>query len=460
MGTLRSRSAASLIQGGNLAVVETIVLYVLGIVVIVVGLAVSIGLHEIGHLVPAKAFGVKVSQYMIGFGPTVFSRTKGETEYGFKAIPMGGYISMSGMFPPGKAGASRISNTSIFQALVQDARQASADTIDEGEEKRAFYNLPVLKRIVIMLGGPTMNLIIAIVLFGVILSGIGSQQYSTTIGSVSACILPSSATSTTCSSGAAASPALTAGLKTGDELVSIDGRAVASWADETTVIRESAGKALTFVIDRDGVRRTLIVTPATTKGYAVKNGQYVLDSAGKKVVTRVGFVGVTPTIVRVHAPLTAVLPAVGTNIASTAELIVNLPERLYGVAQAAFGGGARNANGPISVLGVARISGQEAAVTTTPIIDRLSVLISLVASLNIALFVFNMIPLLPLDGGHIAGAIVEGIRRTFAKIFKRQDPGHVDTAKLIPLTFGVVILLGAMSVLLVYADIVNPVKIG
>jgi membrane-associated protease RseP (regulator of RpoE activity) len=196
--------------------VETVLLYILGIVVVVIGIALSIGLHEIGHLVPAKLFGVKVAQYMIGFGPTIFSRKKGETEYGVKAIPLGGYISMAGMYPPAKKGgrprtsgtdasfleeeyeaSGRTSSTGFFQTLVQDARTASADTITAGDEDRVFYKLPIYKRVIIMLGGPFMNLVIAVVLFAVVLSGFGTQQLA--VGSVSACVLPVSSTADTCS---------------------------------------------------------------------------------------------------------------------------------------------------------------------------------------------------------------------------------------------------------------------
>jgi len=122
--------------------VETVLLYVLGVVILIVGLALSIGLHEIGHLVPAKRFGVKVGQYMIGFGPTLWSRKFGETEYGVKAIPLGGYISMAGMYPPDKKGGRpRDSSTGFVQALVQDARDTSAQTVSAGEEDRVFFVL-------------------------------------------------------------------------------------------------------------------------------------------------------------------------------------------------------------------------------------------------------------------------------------------------------------------------------
>jgi membrane-associated protease RseP (regulator of RpoE activity) len=454
--------------------VETVLLYVLGILVVVVGLVLSIGLHEIGHLVPAKAFGVKVGQYMIGFGPTIFSRKKGETEYGVKAIPLGGYISMSGMFPPqksaevaedavaaGRVSAGRTATTGMFQTLVQDARTASAETVDEGEEQRTFYRLAVPKRIVIMLGGPVMNLLIAVVLFGVVLSAIGTQQATTTIGSVSECVLPAASTSTTCSADATKSPGAAAGIQPRDQLVSIDGTKVSSWDQSTSIIQKSAGKTLDVVVLRNHERLTLHITPLLTKRYVTDAaGNYVTDSAGKKETQEVGFVGIGAAYARVQQPLTTVLPAVGSNIGNVVTLIVHLPERLVGVAKAAFGGGARDANGPVSVVGVGRMAGEVASLNSVPILDRLSVLVGLLASLNVALFVFNLIPLMPLDGGHVAGAIIEGVRRFFAKLFGRRDPGPVDTAKVIPLTFAVVAVLGAMSLLLIYADIVNPVSIG
>jgi len=175
--------------------VETVLLYILGILIIVVGLALSIGLHELGHLIPAKRFGVRVGQYMIGFGPTIFSRMKGETEYGLKAIPLGGYISMSGMYAPAhEGGRGRTATTSMFETLVQD------DTKADDDEGRTFFQLPVFKRVIIMLGGPVMNLLIAVVLYTVILCGFGIAQTTTTIGSVSQCVVAASSQSQECTS--------------------------------------------------------------------------------------------------------------------------------------------------------------------------------------------------------------------------------------------------------------------
>jgi membrane-associated protease RseP (regulator of RpoE activity) len=326
--------------------VETVLLFILGVAIMVVGLAVSIGLHEIGHLLPAKLFGVKVTQYMIGFGPTIWSRTKGETEYGIKALPLGGYIAMIGMFPPSKkGGAPRSTTTSFFGQLVQegepekktsalstmvdDARQASAESIGEGEEHRAFYQLPVYKRIIIMLGGPTMNLLIAIVMFSILLMGFGTQQVSTTIGSVSECVLPASSDRQACNASDEASPGAAAGLQPGDRLVSIGGTAITSWDQSTEIIRSSPGRALPLVVERDGTDVDLTLTPKLTERYVyTPDIEIKTDASGAAVTEEVGFVGIGAAGELVPQPATAVLPAVGENIASVAHVIINLPERL------------------------------------------------------------------------------------------------------------------------------------
>lgn len=437
-------------------------LFILGVLIVLVGLALSIGLHEIGHLVPAKLFGVKVTQYMIGFGKTLFSFRRGETEYGVKAIPLGGYISMIGMFPPAKGDEhGRNATTGFMQTMAQDARVASMEEVATGEEERTFYRLPVWKRVIIMFGGPFMNLLIGVVLFGVLLVGFGAPQASTTVGSVSQCVLPTTSSRQTCESGDPEGPAAAAGIKPGDTIVSIDGTSITSWNQSTEIIRASAGRALSVVIERDGRTSTVTVTPKTnTVAKTDAKGAVVKNSAGDPVTQSVGFVGIGTVQKLVPQPVTSVLPAVGAQVGAVAGVIIHLPQRLVDVWNAAFGPGERDPNGPMSVVGVGRVAGEVAALDGVPVIDKAYSMIGLLASLNIALFVFNLIPLLPLDGGHIAGALWEGIRRSFAKLFKRRDPGPVDMAKLMPLTMAVVVIFGGMSLLLVYADIVKPVTIG
>lgn len=461
---------------------ETVLLYLLGIVIVAIGFVVSIALHELGHLSFAKLFKVRVGQYMIGFGPTLFSRTKGETEYGIKAIPLGGYISMAGMYPPARPGemarmsgtdtfavqgesedsskTTATASTGIMQTLVQDARTASEEAVPIDDEKRSFYLLPIWKRIVIMLAGPFMNLVIAVVLFAVVLSGFGIQSVSTTIGSVSACVVSATANTQECTAETPKAPGARAGIRPGDTILSIDGTAIDSWAQATAMIQKSPNTALTFVVKRDGAEKTLTVTPQLTERYQSNaDGTIKKDVSGASLTEKVGMVGITAAYELQRQPITAVLPVVGNNIAQVTHVILNLPARLVDVAKAAFGTEKRDPNGPVSVVGIGRIAGEVTSVNTVPFVDRMAYLVGLVASVNVALLVLNLVPLLPLDGGHVAGALWEGIRRFFAKLFGRKDPGPVDIAKLVPLTLVVVLVLGAMSLLLMYADIVKPIAI-
>jgi membrane-associated protease RseP (regulator of RpoE activity) len=446
-------------------------MYFLGVLFVALGISASIALHEVGHLIPAKRFGVKVTQYMVGFGPTIWSRRRGETEYGLKAVPLGGYIRMIGMFPP-KPGADpsvlRGSSTGRFSQLMDQARTDSMEQVKPGDEDRVFYKLSAPRKLVVMLGGPTMNLVIAVVLLGGIFTLFGVGEYTTRVSSVSQCVQTVPATGTApaaCSPSDPQAPANVAGIRPGDRIISLAGQPVSSWDGVKNVVRPNGGRRIDVVLERDGKRLTLAATPILNAVPRVDaNGALVVGADGKAVTDRVGFMGFSPSAEVVRQPVLAVPALIGNQIAGTASVVFRIPEKMVGIAQAAFGDGARDPNGPMSVVGVGRVAGEVADGQLTGLagdgMSKFVLLLSLIASLNLALFVFNMIPLLPLDGGHAAGALWEGLKRQVARLRGRPNPGYVDVAKALPVAYGVSIALIGMSVLLIYADVVNPVKFG
>ncbi|ALE05302.1 zinc metalloprotease [Arthrobacter sp. ERGS1:01] len=439
----------------------TVLLFIGGVLFVAIGVALSIALHEVGHLLPAKLFNVRVTRYMIGFGPTVWSRKKGETEYGIKAIPAGGYVAMVGMYPPNPAdGSVRPSSTGMFQTLATEARSAAHEEVGPDDANRVFYKLPVWKKIIIMLGGPTMNLLIGTVLMAVLLMGFGTPQATTTVSEVNACQVAYGAPAPKDLNNCTKTPAAAAGLQPGDTIKSFDGKAVPDWTTLTEWIRESAGKTVTLTYQRGANTVTTSITPVLTARPVVDaNGNPKVDAAGTVLTSKVGFIGMGPTSAMTPSSPGAVLPAVGNNIVQIGGVVFQLPQKLVGVAQAAFSSAPRDPNGPISVVGVGRVAGEVASMEQVPLSSRVATLIGLLAGVNLALFVFNLIPLLPLDGGHVLGALYEGVRRFFAKVFKRKDPGPFDIAKMLPVTYVAATLLLVMGALLIYADIVKPVNI-
>jgi len=435
-----------------------------GIVAFALLIAGSIALHEVGHLVPAKRFGVKVTEYMVGFGPTIWARRRGETSYGIKAIPLGGYIRMIGMLPPAKGdpdGTARSMTTGRFAAMIDDARRASMEEIGPQDANRVFYRLPVRKRIVIMLGGPLMNLLLAFILFAIVLVGIGLPQPTTVVGGVVPCTptleqpfgdpLPSG----NCPTGTSASPASAAGLQRGDVITAVDGQAVSQWDEITSWIREHGGQEAVMTVQRDGAAVEVPLRVASVERPVVDEQGNVTDQT-----VRTGFVGLRPEFAYVSQGWSSVPSYMWDITLRSVEGLVSLPVRVYElVSETLIGGQERAIDGPVSVVGVSRLGGEIAAMDE-PFEAKAATFLGLAASLNLFLFLFNLLPILPLDGGHVAGALYEGTRRRLARLRGRPDPGPVDVARLLPVAYVVAAVLIAMGVIVIWADIVKPISLG
>ena len=438
-------------------------LQIIGILIFVLLIALSIGLHEFGHFLPAKKFGVKVTEFMIGFGPAIWSRVKGETRYGLKVVPLGGYVRMIGMLPPAKESEQLATQASTgrFATMIADARQQSLEEVGPDDHDRVFYRLPVRKRVLVMLGGPTMNLIFATVLFSIVLVGIGLPQPSLTVNTVVPCTpsvdhptgaaLPSG----NCPTGTTQTPAMAAGLQPGDVITGLDGKAAQDWDSVSTQLRASGGTTVTMDLNRNGEQVSVPVAVAL-----IDRPEFNDNGVATGATVAGGFVGVSPGVDYVRQSWTQV-PAFMWNL-TTASVgaLVSLPVRLYDlVTQTLIGGQERAADGPVSVVGVSRIGGDIAAMDE-PLVGKIATFLGLAASLNLFLFLFNLLPIPPLDGGHIAGALYEAIRRSIARFRGRPDPGPVDVARLLPVAYIVAIVLVGMGAVVIWADLVKPISLG
>ncbi len=434
---------------------------IIGILAFALIIGLSIALHEIGHLVPAKKFGVRVTEYMVGFGPTVWSTTRGETTYGIKGIPLGGYIRMIGMLPPAAGQtAPRTMATGRFAALVDTARRQSLDEVGPGDENRVFYRLSVPKRVVIMLGGPVMNLVLAFVLFAIVLVGIGLPKPTLEVAGVVPCTpsvqqpLGTSLPSGQCPSGSVETPAAAAGLTPGDVITAINGVPVAEWDEATAQIRINAGRTANVTLERNDSTLTIPVNIALVE-------RPVYDEQGRPTdqTEQVGFLGVRPAFANESLGFAAVPGYMWDITQRSAMALLSLPVRVYElVANTLIGGQERDINGPVSVVGASRLGGEIAAMEE-PAGARIASFLALAAALNLFLFLFNLLPVLPLDGGHVAGALFEGSRRTWARVRGRPDPGPVDVARLLPVAYGVAAVLIAVGVIVIWADLVRPLSL-
>ncbi|MBO2464313.1 M50 family metallopeptidase [Actinomadura violacea] len=394
--------------------------FALGAVAFVVALLVSVMLHEGGHLLTAKRFGMKATQYFVGFGPTLWSRTRGETEYGVKAIPLGGFVKIIGYTP--------------------------LEEVDEADRPRAFYRQPAGRRAIVIAAGVVVNFVFAFVLLMVMAMTVGVRQpgtVTTTVDQVSACV--PARLQDGCGGGRPESPAKAAGLRAGDRVLSFNGTPVANWDELRDAIdKAEPGQTVPVVVQRAGAPAPV---PLRIHLAAVGGEPFVGLSAR---VVGSGYERTGPINAAVFASR-----GIGRTVQSMGQIVVDLPSaipKLFTPERQSSPGGQVG-----SVVGATEVSGQIFSSHST-VRDKVALYLSLVVSVNIFLGALNVVPLLPLDGGHLAVVAYERLRVRFNGIRGRPDPGTVDMTKLMPLTYLAVLVLVGLGVLLILADLVNPLQ--
>ncbi|MHB8339676.1 MAG: M50 family metallopeptidase [Mycobacteriales bacterium] len=397
---------------------------VFGIVLFVLALNLSVALHEWGHLVTAKHYGMKATQYFIGFGPRLWSFHRGETEYGIKAIPAGGYVKIVGM--------------------------TTLEETDEADDARLFYRQPARRRAVVLSAGSIMHFLIAVtLLFGTFLIlGTPSIQ-APVVGAVATGCIPRTNPAAACAPGDPASPAQAVGFRVGDRILSVGGVRVTSWNAFTQLIRGHGPGPVVITIQRGGQR--LLLRPDLV---SVERN----PKTGGPGTTPVGAVGLGVATTVTHPGfVTAVhqtVDGLGQMFTGTYDALVHK----LGTLGTLFSHN-RDPNGFVGVVGIARVSGQTFAASGEPFSVKLGSFLVLIADLNLFVGVFNLLPLLPLDGGHLAILGFEKLRGGVAHLFRRPDPGQVDITKLLPVAYAVIAVVVAVSVLILSADIVNPIRL-
>ena len=378
---------------------------ILGILAFVVALLLSVMIHEFGHYLTAKHYGMKVSEFFLGFGTRIWSRQRGETEFGVKAIPAGGYCRIEGMTP--------------------------GDQMPAGEEGRAFYKAPSHRKLIVLGAGSFLHFVIGYLLLFTLFAAIGTSQVLPVVHEV----LKGSA-------------AQSAGFMAGDEITSINGKKVIDWYRDVKTIRSSHGQALTFGVNRAGQNLVITATPKLETVAGEKRFLLgVINEVGLKrtgVLTSVKDAGIVTKSFLVES----------------VKSLIKLPSKIPALWGATVNGDKRDSNGLVGIVGVARVSGQTVGSGVLSPMERLATFILIIASLNIFVGLFNLLPILPLDGGHMAVAIADEIRAFIARLRDRPRPAAIDVTVLTPITLVVFVILAALTLLLLVADIVNPVVLN
>jgi membrane-associated protease RseP (regulator of RpoE activity) len=404
--------------------------YIIGVVLFALGIGIAVALHEFGHMLTAKAFGMRVRRYFIGFGPKIFSFRRGSTEYGLKLIPAGGFCDIAGM--------------------------TALDEVTEEEAPHAMWRYPTWKRVVVLGAGSVTHFILGfLVLYLMALSlGLPNSSDAPLVSGVANCVSGvnlKTLAEQPCKPGDPA-PAKAAGLQAGDKIISVGGQPTTTFTQVSTQVQKSKG-ATQFVIDRGGRHLTLTIDVAQVQGVTVAQQA---ASTPPTHLTTIGMIGVVPARFLPYNGITAIGGTAGYTgqmFAGVWTGIKQLPNKVPSLV-AAIGGAKRDINSPMSVVGVSRLGGE--AVQGS----QWAIFWLLMATLQFFLGVFNLLPLLPLDGGHIAVVLYERVRDALRRLRGRPAGGPVDYTKLAPLTMVVVFLGGAMVLLSVTADIVNPIRLN
>jgi membrane-associated protease RseP (regulator of RpoE activity) len=418
----------------------------IGIVVFALGILVSVCLHEAGHMGTAKAFGMKVTRYFVGFGPTLWSFRRGETEYGVKAVPLGGFVKIVGMTP-------------------QD------DDVDPHDEPRAMWRFAVWKRTIVMSAGSAAHFVLGVGILWTTFAFVPLPDLAKTDASapvverVLPCVQtqwsvnPKTGQPVTCDPDTApASAAKTIGLQPGDKIIAVDGVAVPSWTAMTDLVRASAGKQITFTYERAGqaVTTAPVTIPAAQRIKENVDPQKPLNQITDADLERVGQLGITPVMARSPHGAAAAFGETWEQTAAmftgTVVAMKKFPEKVPKL-WAALTGAERDPETPISVVGATRIGGELFREGEFP------TFLLMLAALNFFVGMFNLLPLLPLDGGHIAIAWFERARSWLYARIGRPDPGRVDYLRLMPVTYAVILVFGGFTLLTLAADIVNPITL-